>query len=74
MIALPAETLPSQAAEQLTLFQGIFYLIGHRTLWRPFLSRLVPTLTLSAGVVASMFFFTYLPQLVDPLPALPLLH
>ncbi|KAK1768912.1 hypothetical protein QBC33DRAFT_577329 [Phialemonium atrogriseum] len=42
---------------------GIFYLAAHKSLWSPFLSRLVPALSLSAGVVASMFFFTYVPQL-----------
>ena len=43
--------------------QGIFYFASHRALWKPFLSKLVPTLTLSAGVLAGMFAFTYLPQL-----------
>lgn len=43
--------------------KGIFYFATHRSLWRPFLSRLVPTLSLSVGVVASMFFLTYVPQL-----------
>ncbi|KAK5654413.1 hypothetical protein OQA88_7323 [Cercophora sp. LCS_1] len=43
--------------------KGIFYLATHRSLWKPFLSRLGPTLALSASVVTSMFFFTYLPQL-----------
>lgn len=43
--------------------QGMVYFISHRSLWQPFLSRLGPYLTLSAGVVSAMFAFTYLPQL-----------
>lgn len=43
--------------------QGILYFATHKSLWKPLLSRLAPMLGLSAGVVASMFFFTYLPQL-----------
>ncbi|KAI1771637.1 hypothetical protein F4818DRAFT_444964 [Hypoxylon cercidicola] len=44
-------------------FKGIFYFMTHRSLWRPFYSRILPTLGLTAGVLGSMFFFTYLPQL-----------
>lgn len=43
--------------------KGIFYFLSHRTLWKPLLSQLVPTLSLSAAVITFMFFFTYLPQL-----------
>ncbi|ATY60270.1 hypothetical protein A9K55_005574 [Cordyceps militaris] len=43
--------------------KGIAYFLSHRSLWKPFLSRLGPILALSAGVVTSMFAFTYLPQL-----------
>ncbi|TQV93319.1 protein family CysZ [Cordyceps javanica] len=43
--------------------KGIVYFLSHRSLWKPFLSRLGPILALSAGVVGSMFAFTYLPQL-----------
>jgi len=43
--------------------QGILYFATHKSLWKPLLSRLAPMLGLSAGVVASMFFFAYLPQL-----------
>ncbi|KAB8303012.1 hypothetical protein EYC80_006317 [Monilinia laxa] len=43
--------------------KGIFYFLSHRTLWKPLLSKLVPTLSLSAAVVTLMFMFTYLPQL-----------
>jgi len=42
--------------------KGIFYFVTHRALWKPLLSRLVPTLSLSLGVVVFMFLFTYLPQ------------
>lgn len=42
--------------------KGIFYFVSHRALWKPLLSRLIPTLTLSVGVLAFMFIFTYLPQ------------
>ncbi|KAJ8124005.1 hypothetical protein ONZ43_g176 [Nemania bipapillata] len=34
-----------------------------RALWKPFMSRLLPTIGLAAGVTTAMFFFTYLPQL-----------
>lgn len=43
--------------------KGIFYFLTHRSLWKPLLSKLLPTLALSAGVVTSMFVFTYVPQL-----------
>jgi hypothetical protein len=42
--------------------QGIYYFLSHRTLWKPLLSKLAPTMTLSTGVIAFMFIFTYLPQ------------
>ncbi|PHH60891.1 hypothetical protein CDD81_1052 [Ophiocordyceps australis] len=44
-------------------FKGILYFLTHRTLWRPFISRLGPFATLSASVIAGMFTLTYLPQL-----------
>ncbi|OTA58627.1 hypothetical protein K449DRAFT_407426 [Hypoxylon sp. EC38] len=44
-------------------FRGIFYFLAHKSLWKPLSSRILPTLGLTAGVFASMFFFTYLPQL-----------
>ncbi|KAH8648405.1 hypothetical protein BX600DRAFT_475198 [Xylariales sp. PMI_506] len=44
-------------------FKGIIYFLTHRALWKPFASRILPTLGLSASVIAGMFFFTYLPQL-----------
>jgi len=43
--------------------KGIFYFLTHRSLWKPLLSKLVPTMSLSVGVIAFMFIFTYLPQL-----------
>lgn len=43
--------------------QGIFYFLSHRSLWKPLLSKLVPTMSLSVGVIAFMFIFAYLPQL-----------
>ncbi|KAI2781391.1 hypothetical protein F4815DRAFT_467507 [Daldinia loculata] len=61
-----AKVLLSEAARSgsyLYPFRGIIYFITHRSLWKPFYSRILPTLGLTAGVTASMFFFTYLPQL-----------
>ncbi|KAK4495122.1 hypothetical protein PRZ48_013449 [Zasmidium cellare] len=43
--------------------KGIFYLLSHKELRKPLFSRLIPTLTLGAGVTTFMFAFTYLPQL-----------
>ncbi|KAI8722259.1 hypothetical protein NCS52_00369400 [Fusarium sp. LHS14.1] len=43
--------------------KGIIYLITHRSLWAPFLSKLGPLILLSTGVIGGMFAFTYLPQL-----------
>ncbi|TVY27964.1 Outer spore wall protein [Lachnellula hyalina] len=42
--------------------KGIFYFLSHRSLWKPLLSKLAPTMTLSLGVISFMFVFTYLPQ------------
>jgi hypothetical protein len=42
--------------------QGIAYYILHRDLWKPFLTRLAPCVTLSIGVITGMFTFAYLPQ------------
>jgi len=42
--------------------KGIFYFAMHRELWKPLLKKIVPTMTLSVGVVAFMFIFAYLPQ------------
>ena len=43
--------------------QGIFYFVSHKSLWKPLLSKIIPTMTLSVAVIAFMFIFTYLPQL-----------
>ncbi|KAK0749636.1 hypothetical protein B0T18DRAFT_407173 [Schizothecium vesticola] len=43
--------------------KGIIYFLTHKALWKPLLSKLVPTVGLSIGVVGFMFAFTYLPQL-----------
>lgn len=43
--------------------QGIYYFVSHRSLWKPLLSKLLPTMSLSVGVIAFMFVFAYLPQL-----------
>ncbi|KAI2464762.1 hypothetical protein F4781DRAFT_411925 [Annulohypoxylon bovei var. microspora] len=61
-----AKMLLSDAARSrayLYPFKGIFYFTMHKSLWKPFSSRILPTLGLTLGVFASMFFFTYLPQL-----------
>lgn len=42
--------------------KGIVYFLSHRALWKPLLAKLVPTLTLGAGVTTLMFVFTYVPQ------------
>ncbi|KAL9102037.1 MAG: hypothetical protein Q9163_002770 [Psora crenata] len=43
--------------------RGIFYFATHRSLWKPLLDKLVPTLSLGLGITALMFTFTYLPQM-----------
>lgn len=61
-----AKALVSDAARSgsyLYPIKGIVYFFGHRALWKPFWNKLAPTLTLSVGVLAGMFAFTYLPQL-----------
>ncbi|TVY65718.1 Outer spore wall protein RRT8 [Lachnellula suecica] len=61
-----AKALAQSAAKSgayLYPIKGIFYFLSHRSLWKPLLSKLVPTMTVSVGVIAFMFFFTYLPQL-----------
>ncbi|KAK8103154.1 hypothetical protein PG984_016300 [Apiospora sp. TS-2023a] len=59
--ALVADAAKSQA--YVYPFKGIYYFLTHRELWKPFYSRIIPTLSLSAVVISGMFFFTYLPQL-----------
>ncbi|KAK7743824.1 hypothetical protein SLS53_003843 [Cytospora paraplurivora] len=61
-----ARTLVNDAARSgayLYPIKGIVYFASHRSLWKPFLEKLVPTLVLSVGVLAGMFAFTYIPQL-----------
>ncbi|KAI2619710.1 hypothetical protein GGR54DRAFT_640035 [Hypoxylon sp. NC1633] len=53
----------SRSGAYLYPFRGILYFLTHRSLWKPFYSRILPTLGLTAAVLATMFFFTYLPQL-----------
>lgn len=43
--------------------KGIFYFLSHRSLWKPFTSKIGPYLAVSATVVGGMFALTYLPQL-----------
>lgn len=42
--------------------KGILYFLSHRELWKPLLSKIIPTLGLSLAVVVFMFTFTYIPQ------------
>lgn len=61
-----AKALATSAAKSgayLYPIKGIFYFISHRTLWKPLLSKLAPTLSLSVVVIAGMFLVAYLPQL-----------
>ncbi|KAL5513089.1 ADE17 [Sanghuangporus vaninii] len=41
---------------------GVLYFVRRPSLWPPLLSRILPCLVLSVGVVVPMFFFTYIPQ------------
>ncbi|EME87116.1 uncharacterized protein MYCFIDRAFT_86491 [Pseudocercospora fijiensis CIRAD86] len=43
--------------------KGIVYFFSHKDLWKPFASKLVPTMGLGLGVTIFMFAVTYLPQL-----------
>lgn len=42
--------------------QGVFYFVSHKELWRPLISKLAPTITLSVGVTTLMFLVAYVPQ------------
>lgn len=42
--------------------KGILYFLSHRALQKPLMSKILPALSMGAGIFASMFFFTYLPQ------------
>ncbi|KAK2865424.1 hypothetical protein FQN49_003589 [Arthroderma sp. PD_2] len=43
-------------------FKGIAYFLSHPSLYKPMLSKIAPTVTLSLAVTGAMFFFTYIPQ------------
>ncbi|KAF4548518.1 Etoposide-induced protein 2.4 (EI24)-like protein [Elsinoe fawcettii] len=57
---LTKEAVQSQA--YLYPIKGIIYYASHRSLWKPLMSKIVPTITMGIGIFTSMFFFTYLPQ------------
>ncbi|KAL8812505.1 MAG: hypothetical protein Q9223_007274 [Gallowayella weberi] len=42
--------------------RGIAYFLSHRSLWKPLISKLAPSMTLGLGITTFMFVFTYLPQ------------
>jgi hypothetical protein len=42
--------------------KGILYFASHRSLWKPLLNKLLPTLSLGVGVTAFMFAVAYVPQ------------
>jgi len=56
-------TSAAKSGAYLYPIKGIFYYLSHRSLWKPLLSKLAPTVILSLGVVSFVFIFTYLPQL-----------
>jgi len=43
-------------------FKGILYYASHRDLWRPLMTKLVPTITTGVSVTTAMFIFAYVPQ------------
>ncbi|KAK2800647.1 hypothetical protein FQN51_006030 [Onygenales sp. PD_10] len=43
-------------------FKGIVYFLTHRSLWRPLMTKISPTISLGLLVTGTMFFFTYVPQ------------
>ncbi|KAL2426157.1 hypothetical protein ABEF95_012085 [Exophiala dermatitidis] len=58
--AITKDAFQSQA--YLYPFKGIFYFVTHKDLWRPLISKLAPTITLSVGVTTFMFLVAYVPQ------------
>ncbi|CAH0039179.1 unnamed protein product [Clonostachys solani] len=61
-----AKTLAFEAAKSkawLYPLKGIVYFVTHRSLWKPFVSRLPQYFALYGSVLAGMFTFSYLPQL-----------
>ncbi|EXJ92423.1 hypothetical protein A1O3_00974 [Capronia epimyces CBS 606.96] len=51
-----------QSRAYLYPFKGVFYFTTHKDLWRPLISKLTPTLTLSVGITTLMFLVAYVPQ------------
>ncbi|KAI1629113.1 hypothetical protein EDD37DRAFT_37078 [Exophiala viscosa] len=58
--AITIDAVQSQA--YIYPFKGLFYFITHKELWRPLISKLAPTITLSVGVTTLMFLVAYVPQ------------
>ncbi|RYP10677.1 hypothetical protein DL765_008037 [Monosporascus sp. GIB2] len=61
-----ARVLLSEAAKSgsyMYPLKGIIYFLTHRSLWKPFTSRIIPILALTIGVFGTMLFLTYVPQL-----------
>ncbi|KAI4748646.1 hypothetical protein E4T50_01074 [Aureobasidium sp. EXF-12298] len=52
----------AQSGAYLYPIRGIFYFLSKRELWKPFASKLLPTIALGITTLASVFFFGYLPQ------------
>jgi len=42
--------------------KGIAYFFTHRSLWKPLVQKLIPTISLGLGVTTFMFAVTYVPQ------------
>ncbi|KAI9889260.1 MAG: hypothetical protein M1814_005635 [Vezdaea aestivalis] len=42
--------------------KGVIYFLSHRTLWKPLMSKLAPTLTLGSAITVFMFTVAYVPQ------------
>lgn len=57
---LTQQAVKSQA--YLYPLKGVLYFLSHRSLWKPLISKLTPTLTLGFVVTTFMFVFAYLPQ------------
>jgi len=43
-------------------FKGMIYFASHKELWRPLMTKLIPTITTGISVTTAMFIFAYLPQ------------
>ena len=42
--------------------KGIFYFVSHKDLWKPLMSKLIPTMSTGVVITASCFALFYLPQ------------